>query len=433
MSAPRRRAVVFMIMALVIGLGASSATARNSSGGSAAQTPRIDLRIGVVAPLTGNLSTIGPGQVTGSRVAVQVINQALKQTGLSKTVSVKIAGVEDSQGDTVPAVQAATKLATTANIDVLVGSCATRETLAIAQSVTVRRKIVQISMCSSAAELSNLKDGGYVWQMIYPNTLLAQAFVQAAQLGFGRTATVNTGSINDAGNGGFRKVFDKAWQAAGGKIGQSVAWNLQQPTYDTEAQRMVSGNPRGWVIVTTPEDWKKLGPALVRTGKWSPARTIVIEVFRDPATLKELGDPATAGLRGVSPTNQGSPAKKAFDAIFKKNAPKSKPTGFDSLGFDPVVAAFLASLRAKSDDPAKIKQHLQAISGPPGIKIKPNQIALAIRTLMAGKEIDYDGGWGNLDWDRKGDPGSSLFELWRYPGNGAAIPTGRIINVKAPK
>jgi len=433
MSASRRRAFVFAIVAFTIGLAASAATARNYAQSGAGQTPNIDLRVGVVAPLTGNLSSIGPGQAAGSRVAVSVISQALKKTGLSKSVKVTIAGIEDSQGDTVPAVQAATKLATTANIDVLVGSCATRETLAIAQSVTIRRKIVQISMCSSAPELSGLKDGGYVWQMIYPNTLLAAAFVRASQIAFGRGASISTGSINDAGNGGFRKAFEKAWKAAGGKIGQSVAWNLTQPTYDTEAQRMASGSPRGWMISTTPEDWKKLGPALVRTGSWSPARTIVIEVFKDPALLQELGDPATKGLRGVSPTNEGSPSKAAFDVLFKRLAPNSKPTGFDSLGFDPVVAAFLASLRAKSDDPAKIKQHLQAVSGPPGGKIKPNQLALAIRTIRAGKEIDYEGAWGNLDWNAKGDPGSSLFEFWQYSGNGAAIPPGRILNVKVPK
>jgi branched-chain amino acid transport system substrate-binding protein len=426
----RGRAVSVLIAALILGLGATSAGATLAE---ANQKPNINLRIGVAAPLTGNLSSIGPGQATGARVATQVIAQALKQTGNSKNVKVTIAGVEDTQGDTTPAVQAATKLATTANIDVLVGSCATRETLAIAQSVTVRRKIVQISMCSAAPELSNLKDNGYVWQMIYPNTLLAAAFVRASQIAFGRAATVNTGSINDAGNGGFRIAFDRAWKAAGGKIGQSVAWNLAQPTYDTEAQRIASGNPRGWVIVTTPEDWKKLGPALVRTGSWSPARTIVIEVFRDPALLQELGDPATAGLRGVSPTNEGSPSKAAFDRLFKRYARSSKPTGFDSLGFDPVVAAFLASLQARSDDPAKIKQHLRSISGPPGVKIRPNQLALAIRTILAGKEVDYEGGWGNLDWDKKGDPGSSLFEFWRYPGGGAPIPPGQIINAKAPK
>jgi branched-chain amino acid transport system substrate-binding protein len=187
------------------------------------------------------------------------------------------------------------------------------------------------------------------------------------------------------------------------------------------------------MISTTPEDWKKLGPALVRTGSWSPSRTIVIEVFKDPATLKELGDPATQGLRGVSPTNAGSPSQAAFDALFKRYAPSSKPTGFDSLGFDPVVAAFLASLRAKSDDPAKIKENLQAISGPPGVKIKPNQLGLAIRTILAGKEIDYQGAWGNLDWNKKGDPGSSIFEFWRYPGGGADIPPGQILVVKAPK
>lgn len=436
----RTYALLGAVAALVLALGVASAwagssgsTARHAAAAGGASAPQIDLRIGVVAPLTGNLSSIGPGQVTGSKVALKVINDALKKNGVAGRVKVTIAGVEDTQGDSVPAVQAASKLATTSNIDVLVGSCATRETLAIAQSVTVRQKILQVSMCSSAPELSNLKDNGFVWQMIYPNTLLATAFVKAAQAAFGKTATLNTGSINDAGNGGFRKAFDAAWKAAGGKIGQSVAWNLSQPTYDTEAQKIASGEPAGWVLISTPEDWKKLGPALVRAGSWSPARTFVIEVFKDPAVLNDLGDEVTKGLRGVSPTNEGSSAKAAFDRLFKKYAPKAKPTGFDSLGFDPVIVSFLAALRAKSDNPAVIKRHMVAVSGPPGVKIKPNQLALAVKRILAGKEIDYEGGWGNLDWNAKGDPGASLFEVWQYPGGGADVPAGKIIKVTSGK
>ncbi len=419
----RRIAILTLIVLLTVACGADTTVAPDTT----VVPPEIDLRIGVVAPLTGNLSSIGPGQAEASRVAVEVIEEALANLGLDESISVDLVGVEDSQGDTVPAVEAATKLATT-GIDVLVGSCATRETIAIAQSVTVRNKILQISMCSSAPELSDLDDEGLVWQMIYPNTLLAAAFVKAAQDALGPTATISTGSINDAGNGAARVAFDEAWQAAGGAIGESVAWNLEQPTYDTEAQRLVSGDPDGWVIYTTPEDWNKLGPALVRTGTWSPANTIVIEVFRDSSLLEELGDPSTAGLRGVSPTNEGSPGKEAFEAIFEQRA-TTELTGFDALGFDPVILAFLAALHSGSDDPLTFRDSMASVSGPPGIKVGPDEVQLAIELLLSGENIDYDGGWGSIDWDEKGDPASSLFEFWQYPGGGEPIPPGDVVVV----
>jgi ABC-type branched-subunit amino acid transport system substrate-binding protein len=52
----------------------------------------------------------------------------------------------------------------------------------------------------------------------------------------------------------------------------------------------------------------------------------------------------------------------------------------------------------------------------------------AVKLLLAGKDINYEGAWGPIDWDKNGDPGSAVYEIWRY-SNGA-ISTQRTITFK---
>ena len=105
----------------------------------------------------------------------------------------------------------------------------------------------------------------------------------------------------------------------GGKIGTQVNWDPNGTTFDTEAQKLVSGNPKGWVIIDYPETFAKVGPALIRTGKWSPSKTLMTDVMSIPASLQQVGKPATVGLRGTAPASlaPSNPQVAAFANLFK--------------------------------------------------------------------------------------------------------------------
>ena len=130
----------------------------------------------------------------------------------------------------------------------------------------------------------------------------------------GGRATVNVGVRNDAYGTGLQADFSEAWTAAGGTIGQSVEWNPDAATFDTEAQTLVEGSPDAWLIVDFPETFAKVGPALVRTGSWDPTKTFVTDGLRDASLPGSAGDQATEGLLGTSPTTASNPAAKGFDA-----------------------------------------------------------------------------------------------------------------------
>ena len=45
-------------------------------------------------------------------------------------------------------------------------------------------------------------------------------------------------------------------------------------------------------------------------------------------------------------------------------------------------------------------------------------MAKAIKLLQAGKEIDYEGAFSPVDFDKNGDIGSAVFEIWKYSAAG---------------
>jgi branched-chain amino acid transport system substrate-binding protein len=109
----------------------------------------------------------------------------------------------------------------------------------------------------------------------------------------------------------------------------------------------------------------------------------------------------------------------------------AKPyTGFEGTAFDAANLAFLAAVRACSASPAAIKARLRDVSGPPGVKVTYRQMNRAVQLALAGKGINYEGAWGPIDWDANGDPGSAVYEIWRYQGKGV-IKTQKLITFRS--
>jgi ABC-type branched-subunit amino acid transport system substrate-binding protein len=418
--APLLRVLALIVVALVAAgcggddEGDEAAPAETAAAGEA---PSFELRIGPVLPLTGDLASFGPSQGEAARIAVQQIQQALDAKNQSG-VEVTLLPVEDDGGKAQAGVEAATKFVQTDDVDVLIGTMASSVTIPIAESVAIPNKVVQITPTSTAPEITDLTDDGYVWRILSSDTLQGSALVDAVADAFGSDAEINVGARNDAFGTALKQLFEDGWKDQGGTIGASVTWNPEAATFDTEARQLAGGTPDGWVIIDFPETFARVGPALVRAGGWDPARTFMTEAMRNADELKKIGKQATNGLRGTAPTSEDAPARDPFDALFQQEAKQGTPlTGFEGASFDAVMLAFLAALDAGSSDPAEIEGSLQAVSGPPGEKYTFEQLGQAIQDLLDGKDIDYEGAWGPIDFDENGDPGSAIYEVWKSDGS----------------
>lgn len=407
----RLRSIAMLVLA-----GLAAVTAGCGDDGGSAEDASFELRVGNVLPFTGDLAPFGPSLDRSARIAADEVNKAVKQAGVDG-VSVTIVDSQDDETRSQAGVEAARKLVQTDDVQVLVGSMASNVTLAIAQSVAIPNEVVMITPTSTTPEISDLEDDDLVWRILASDTLQGQALARATGDAFGKDATVNLGARNDAFGVALKDLFREEFEGAGGKVGVDVTWNPESPSFDTEASRLIQGSPDGWVIIDFPETYARFGPALVRAGgSWAPSRMLMTEAMRNEESLQKVGEEAAQGLRGTAPTSEDAPGRPALDRLFKARAEDEPLTGFEGSSFDSVVLAFLAALRGGDADPSTIKQNLRAVSGPPGRKYTFQELDRAIGDLRAGKEIDYEGAWGPIDWDNRGDPTSALYELWRYRG-----------------
>src|SRR5437016_4055460 len=149
------------------------------------------LRIGDVLPFTGGLAAYGANMDRAVKAGIGLQNAGLKQDGLAKTIHVRLVGSEDGQTQATASVEAATKLVKVNHANVIIGEMASSATIPMAQSVTIPNHIVQISPTSSAPEITNIADNGYLWRTYPSDTLQCKVIAQAVIDAFGKDATIN--------------------------------------------------------------------------------------------------------------------------------------------------------------------------------------------------------------------------------------------------
>jgi branched-chain amino acid transport system substrate-binding protein len=414
------RKIVTAALVVAAAAGTVVAVSVGSAGASRTAVPKncaFTLRVGDVLPFTGDLAAYGANLDRAVKLGIGLQNTALKQAGLSGA-SVQLVGSEDGQTQASASVEAATKLVKSNHANVIIGEMASSATIPMAQSVTIPNHVVQISPTSSAPQITAIKDNGYLWRAYPSDTLQGKVLARAVIDAFGKGATINIGARNDAFGTALKALFVAEYKKLGGNIGVNISWNPDQPNFDSEMGQLVGGNPKGWVIIDFPETFQKYAPSLVRTGKWDASRTFMTEALRNTTVLDAIGSPVV-GLRGTAASAAGGPAGIHFAAYWKKNVKGAKPyTGFEGTALDAVNVAFLAAVKACSASPARIKTNLISVSGPPGAKVNFLHLAQAVKLIRAGKEVDYEGAFSPVDFDRNGDIGSAVFEIWKYASAG---------------
>ena len=414
------RKIVTAALVVAAAAGTVVAVSVGSAGASRTAVPKncaFTLRVGDVLPFTGDLAAYGANLDRAVKLGIGLQNTALKQAGLSGA-SVQLVGSEDGQTQASASVEAATKLVKSNHANVIIGEMASSATIPMAQSVTIPNHVVQISPTSSAPQITAIKDNGYLWRAYPSDTLQGKVLARAVIDAFGKGATINIGARNDAFGAALKALFVAEYKKLGGNIGVNISWNPDQPNFDSEMGQLVGGNPKGWVIIDFPETFQKYAPSLVRTGKWDASRTFMTEALRNTTVLDAIGSPVV-GLRGTAASAAGGPAGTQFAAYWKKNVKGAKPyTGFEGTALDAVNVAFLAAVKACSASPARIKTNLISVSGPPGAKVNFLHLAQAVKLIRAGKDVDYEGAFSPVDFDRNGDIGSAVFEIWKYASAG---------------
>ncbi len=409
-----------VVAGLSFGLAACGDDDEDDSGNGGGGETSLDMTIGVSLPLSGDLADFGPPGEKAADLAISEINAAIEEVGADHTIE---AVKEDNCGAADPqcAVQAQRKLATSDGASCIAGPWGSADVVPSAESVSIPEEVPLISPSATGTVLTELDDDGLVNRTPPADNLQGPALADLVDksLGGAEGKTINIGARNDAYGTGFTDQFTTAWEALGGEIGEAIVYDIDLPSYDTEADQIVSGNPDGIVIIDFPETYNKVGPALVRTGEFDTEKTFITDGLATSA-LPDAGDDATLGLRGTAPgTPTEGESAEAFDQLWNDSEPKDVDRQtFDGQNFDAVILCYLAAVAAGSTEGADMAAALQDITGPPGDSYSWEQLPEAIEALQNGDDIDYVGASGEIDLDENGDPTVGVYDTYEVTEKG---------------
>ena len=252
---------------LQIALLAAGLFSMSFLAGHADTTKPVAMKIGSAVSLSGELASIGKTNDAAARMAAKYIMESAKSAGMTADVSV---ATEDTQSRAAAATEAVTKLVKADKVDVIIGPATTGETIPAFQTGCLPNGIPMLTMASSPTVSTVDGAGKLLFRTTPSDRLQAKYLVKLAQDAFKPTSTINIGVLNNAPGNAFAEIVSKAWEEGGGKVGRIVKWNADQPTYETEAQKLAEGDPAGWMIYDFPGELAEVPAGLCSLRKVGP-------------------------------------------------------------------------------------------------------------------------------------------------------------------
>jgi branched-chain amino acid transport system substrate-binding protein len=380
--------------------GANGAT----GGNNASAEP---LKFGYVLPETGSLAYHGPPQIAAMKYAISLIN---KEGGvLGKELPAPVGG--DEADDQAIANQSADRVLAS-GVNVIIGAAASGMSLAIIDKV-VGGGVAQCSGSNTAPTFTDYKDDGLYFRTA-PSDALQGPVLADTIISDGHSKIAITARADDYGKG-LADATAKALQNGGASVVLNETYDPKATDFNATVQNIVSKQPDA-VVVVAFEEGKQIIQGLIEAGL-TPQKIGMYGADglrnADLAKLVSPNDPSKlAGFKGTAPASADNPNfikdLKAFDTSLKE-------VQFAPQVFDCVNIMALAAEQAKSTDAQDFKKVVDGITKDGE---KCTSFADCKKLVDAGKDIDYDGASGPLDFTDAGEPGSASIEVYEFDKSG---------------
>ena len=153
---------------------------------------------------------------------------------------------------------------------------------------------------------------------------------------------------------------------------------------------------------------------------------LFVDATKSPDMMEVVGWDALEGMLGTAQGSPDSPSLREFQSSYADihGAPPEHP--FIAENYDAAVLIALAAVKAgTTTDSVAIRDALRSIANPPGEAVGPGVegIKKALMLIDEGKDINYEGAAGTVDFDENGDV-TGYIEIWKVEG-GEIKSTGR--------
>jgi len=372
------------------------------------------IKIGALMPMTGDLQAYGKSCYTGVKLAVEQINAGGGVLG--STLEVKLG---DTQTKPQPGIDAAQKLVSVENVSAIVGALSSGVTIPVASSVTSKANVVLISPASTSPVITGLEDNDYLFRSVPSDAFQGVALAELVEeIGYKNVATLYVN--NDYGEG-LAASFKTAFVEKGGTVSQNLAYEPGNASYRGELSKAASNGAEALNLIGYPENGITILRQALEEGLFT--RFIFSDGLKAPEIITAIGAQYLDGSSGTAPQAlSDTPSAQNFLMAYKERFGEVPPKPFIDTSYDAAFVLSLAIEKAGSTDGRMVLDALRQVSNAPGEKILPGEWAKALKLLAAGKDIDYVGASGSLEFDKNGDVGGT-FGHWM-------IKDGEIVTIK---
>ena len=376
------------------------------------------LIVGNLNAFTGSIAEFGPPLRNSVQLAASHVNRAGGVGGGSMLVISRDTAVNPVQG-----VDAARALVDVEGAVAIVGALSSGVTIASAQSVTIPKGVLLISGASTAPAITTLEDDDLLFRTTPSDAAQGAVLARLAdELGY---QTVGIMYINNAYGEGLAAQFEESFAEYGGQVTAKVPHEDTQPTFASELEKATEGNPDALAVMSYT------GQSRVYVREALEGGYADTFLFVDGVKGSEWIDEIDAwdeldGTLGTAPGSEGNPALSIFETAYEETYGFPVTHPFMAEHYDATVLIALAAAKAGSTtDSAAIRDALRFVANAPGEVVGPGRdgISRALRLIAEGKDVNYEGAGGIVDFDENGDVFGTI-EIWQVK-DGEIQSTGR--------
>jgi ABC-type branched-subunit amino acid transport system substrate-binding protein len=372
------------------------------------------VKIGALLPMTGDLQAYGESSYTGVKLAEKEINAA--GGVLDADLQIKVG---DTQTKPQAGIDAAQKLVSIEGVSGIVGALSSGVTIPVAQSVTSSAGVPQISPASTSPVITDLKDKDFLFRSVPSDAFQGVALAQVIkEAGFSNVATLYVN--NDYGEG-LAQSFAKSFEKEGGKVSATLPYEPGNASYRGELAKAAAKGAEVLLLIGYPENGVTILRQALEEGYFR--EFVYSDGLKAPEIIEAIGAKYLNGSFGTAPQAM-TDTKAATNYLdsYKKEYGEVPPKPYIDTAYDAVYALALAVQKSGSTKGEDVRDALRFVCNPPGTDVLPGQFAKAKDLLAEGKDINYVGASGSLDFDKAGDV-SGTFAHW-------VIKDGEIVTEK---
>jgi branched-chain amino acid transport system substrate-binding protein len=409
-------AVALVLLSVTL-VGAGGQKAPTPTEGAAAKG---EVTIGGLLPLSGDLAVYGQTVQKGIQLAIKQLNEAGGPLGMQLKVVFR-----DTQTDPTALRDSAEKLVNVDKVPAIVGPMIRSD---VATPVTAPNHVVIISPSNTPTWVTTLEDDDYTFRTTASDAIQGKVLGEMAwEVGY-KTAAILY--INDPYGGGLADSTKEAFEGVGGKILGMAAYDPGSVAYKMQLSELAKGDPDVLILIGYPESGIVIIRQALSDGLFD--QFLFPDGMQSEQIIQDVGGNYLEGMYGTGPGAADNQSYKNYLAAYEAEYGEKPATAYTENAYDGVVVIALAMQAAGSDafkaDPGKaIRDNLRKVANPPGEKITASveDFRKALKLLSEGRDIDYEGAAGSIDFDQYGDTVTPIL-VWKIE-NGTIVPVQSVI------